>query len=182
MNLSVRHLDYIRTKDARLYDAISDIKAGIERMARQLVANPSGEVGAPPTPSSLSVTASNGSFAATIFDNNPVLRGIVYFLEVATGPTFDNPVLIVFLGPSRQWTGFLGSGTYYFRAFSQYPTSAPSLPVYFGSANSPTGVAGGGTLAAPTPTGTGSGTASSNGYQGGAGYGFTTERGGVRLR
>lgn len=181
MRLSIRNLDYLRQKDHLLYQAVMDLKSGIDNMASQLVANPNGETSAPPQISSLTVTASNGVFTATIFDNNPVLRGIEYFLEFGTVANFGQPT-VVSLGPSRQWVGFLGSQTFYFRAYSQYPTSPPSAPVYFGNSSSPTGVAGGGTVSGGlTGTGTGSGTGSSIGTNGGEGYGRLRSRGTVRF-
>lgn len=182
MKLSVRHLGYVRDKDPRLYEALSDIKAGIERMARQIVANPSGDVPAPPQISSLAVSANSGMFTLTIYDNNPVLRGIEYFVEYA-GNTSFNGAYCLSLGPSRNWVGFLGSPAYYFRAYSQYPSSPPSPPVYFGGAT-PSAVTGGGTIN-PSYTntpGAGSGTAKSDGYLNGAGYGYNPTRGNVRLK
>jgi len=163
-------------------EMVEDILTLIGNAATQTVANPSGLVGAPPSPSSLSVTAANGMFHAVIQDNRPVLRGVTYFLEWSTTSNFAQPHVIS-LGPSREHWQFFGNQTLYFRAYSQYPTGDPSEPIYFGSQSSPTAVAGGGTLAGPTPQPSpGSGTAPTTGLQGGAGYGFVGNRGNVRLK
>ena len=184
MKLSVRNLNYIRGKDARLYEAIIDIRSGLERMARQVVANPSGQMPSPPQISSLTVAAANGVFSAQIYDNNPVLRGIEYFIEYSSTSNFQaGKFYVAHLGPSRDWQAFLGNVTMYFRAYSSYPTSEPSAPVYYGPPNNPTAVVGGGTITPPTrPAGAGSGTSPSDGSLGGSGYGRSTERGDVRLK
>jgi len=183
MQLSVRHLNYLREKDAKLYELVTDLQSGIERLSTQLAANPNGDMPTPPPVSSVTVSASNGIFSAAIFDNNPVLRGITYFLEISTVPEFMPRPYVISLGPSRNWVGFLGSGTWYFRAYSQYPSSGPSAVVYFGTSTAPTAVTGGGSV--PTPplaTGAGSGTARSDGTSTGAGYGFVNQRGRVSLK
>lgn len=181
MRLFVRNLSEIRGRDPRLAELVDDILEGMSNISDQVVASPSKLVTAPPTASSLTVTASNGLFHAVIYDNNPVLRGVVYFLEWSTAANFAAPH-VIFLGPAREHWGMFGNQTLYFRAYSQYPTSGPSAPIYFGSQSSPTAVNGGGTITGPSPiASTGSGTAPSTGTQGGAGYGYTITRGKVRF-
>lgn len=181
MKLEVRNLPYLRGQDAKLAEAVEDILKLVGNAATQTAANPSGLVGPPPTISSLAVVAANGMFHAVIQDNRPVLRGISYFIEWSTTPNFAQPH-VIFLGPSRSHWMFFGSQTLYFRAYSQYPTGNPSEPVYFGTAASPTAVAGGGALAGPTPLPSpGSGTAPTTGLNGGAGYGHEPTRGKVKF-
>jgi hypothetical protein len=156
--------------------ALDDLASQIQAGFRQVNATPAGITPAPPIVSALSVMAADGIFDAQIQDNNAVQRGVVYFLEyslVASGPW-----TVISLGPSRNWRGMLGNQTFFWRAYSQYPTSEPSSPIYFGGINNPTGVVGGG-AAGPTPQAPGgSGTSPSNGLSGGEGYGRQHARSG----
>ena len=163
-------------QDHAVRRAIDDLASRIQAGFNQVVAHISGVTPAPPPISSLTITAADGVFEATIQDNNPVMRGIEYFLEYSSAP--QGPWTVVSLGPSRgPWRQFIGNRTLYWRAYSQYPTSAPSNPVYFGPENAPTGVLGGGALNGPAPgASAGSGTAPSSGLVGGAGYGKVSTR------
>lgn len=170
--LSIRNITYIAQKlDNRLGEAFEDLIRGVNNITDQIVSNPSGPQSPPPTINGLSVLAADGIFDVAITDNNAIQRGIIYFIEYSTTPQFSQPSGFC-LGPWRTWRGQLGKGTLYWRAYSQYPSSDPSTPVYFGNINIPTPVAGGGTLAGPSyQASTGSGTATGNGSQGGSGYG-----------
>lgn len=164
--MKVRNLSEIRTRDPRLYEALSDIVDGIKNVAQQTNASPSQQTPAPLPVSSVMVTAANGIHDVAISDVAPVYRGINYFLEYSLAPTFAAPTVLD-LGASRNWRGMLGNQTLYWRAYSQYPTSPPSSPVYHGTATQPVAVSGGGTLAGPLPNpSTGSGTSSGEGGQG----------------
>ena len=168
---------YIQHLDPRLGQALDSIVDQLQTIAKQVVASPTGSVAAPSVISALSVTASGGIFDMQIQDNSPVSRGINYFVEYSTTPDFAQPH-VVDLGASRTYRATWGNQTLYFRAYSQYATSAPSQAVYFGSATSPTAVAGGGASAGPSPhPSTGSGTAPNTGQQGGAGFGYVPSRG-----
>jgi hypothetical protein len=179
MALSQKGAGYLRRNnivDPNLRQALDDLASQIANVGAQVNAATQGNTLAPPQISSLSVTAAGGIFDAVIQDNNPVSRGIEYFLEYSLTPV--GPWTVVSLGPSRgPWRGTLGNQTLYWRGYSQYPTSAPSAVVYFGGAANPTAVVGGGTAAGPAPQpSAGSGTAPTNGLSGGQGYGSLPTR------
>jgi len=167
---------HVRQRDPLLDQALSDLEQRIDTLAGQLAANPHGVVVAPPDISALTVLASNGIFDIQIQDNAPVNRGINYFVEYSTTANFAQPHAVD-LGASRSYRATWGSVTLYFRAYSQYPTSSPSATIYFGPANAPTAVVGGGAAGPAPQASTGSGTASNNGQQGGAGFGYQPSRG-----
>lgn len=177
-NFQVPYLPHIITNDSRLGQALQAIQDAINNIASQTAASAAGPQGTSPSPASLTVTAAQGVFDIAITDNAPIQRGIEYFLEYSLTASFNQPT-VIHLGTTRNHRVFLGNQILYWRAYSQYgPASAPSQPVYFGSANNPTPVAGGGTITGPAPLASnGSGTASTNGLQGGAGYGHNPTRG-----
>jgi len=161
---------HVQKIDPLLAQALDSIVAQVQSVATQTAATINGFTPSPPVISALSVLASSGIFDIQIQDNNPVQRGINYFVEYSTTPNFAQPH-IVDLGASRSYRATWGNQTLYFRAYSQYPTSAPSEVVYFGASNAPTAVVGGGS-AGPTPqASTGSGTAPNTGTSGGEGFG-----------
>jgi len=174
---STPNLGAIRSKDPLLGDALQYLEDRLTLLEKQTTAS-TGSSSPPSKIASLNVISANGVFDVSITDSSPVLRGINYFVEYSTNPQFTKPI-VVDLGASRNHRMFLDSGTYYFRAYSQYPTSERSVPVYFGSHVSPTGVAGGGAIAGPTPLGSqGSGTTvGPSGSDGG--FGNQIQRGNV---
>ena len=98
-------------------------------------------------------------------------------MEYSTTSTFAQPHGFS-LGPWRTHRGWVGAQNLYWRAYSQYPSGQASKPVYHGSAVDPLVVNhGGASPGPPIPASTGSGTASTDGRQGGAGYGFIQQRG-----
>jgi hypothetical protein len=175
----VPHISDIYSRDAQLGIALQAAEDAINQGLLQVAASGQGSTNPPANISSLSVSAANGVFDFAIVDHNPVLRGINYFVEYSTTPSFTAPHVID-LGASRNFRTFLDSGTYYFRAYSAYPTSARSSPVYFGSQSNPTAVNGGGAVAGPAPLASqGSGTSSgANGGDGG--FGNDPVRGNLR--
>lgn len=163
--------------DGPIKKALDDLASRISHVGVQVVAGTFGVTPAPPRISSLSVTAANGIYDIAIQDNNPVQRGIEYFLEYSLTANFAQPT-VIHLGATRNERRYLGNLTLYWRGYSQYPTSPPSPVVYFGSASAPTPVVGGGSAGpAPQPS-NGSGTAPGNGLSGGQGYGSQPNRGG----
>lgn len=152
-------------------EALDDLASRITNTGEQVAASPDGLVAPPPSVSSLAVSAAQGIFDISINDNNSsIVRGINYFLEYSLSPSFTAPH-VKDLGSSRNWRGFLGNQTLYWRAYSSYPTSARSKPVYYGTELQPTATIGGGTATGPAPLGSnGSGTSKgSSGSDGGFG-------------
>ena len=158
--MSVRNLSYIRTIPVfgpRLYETLSDILTQQSNAAMQTNANPSGGSQAPPPQiNALTVTAGAGIAHVQITDNNQMYRGVKYHVQYATEPGFSNPIT-AHMGPSRDLRIPVGTQPLYYRAFSDYPTSDTSNPVYHGG-STPIAVTASGTDQPPIPTGKGSGT------------------------
>lgn len=176
--ITLPHMDWVRTKDPRHYEQMKAVEDALNNMAAQTNASPVGSTAAPQSISALTVKVPQaGLFDFQIQDNSPVNRGIEYFIEYSTSPSFS-AARVIHVGATRNHQEFLGAQTLYFRAYSQYQPSGPSSPVYFGSQTNPTAVNGGviAATAVPLPS-TGSGTASNNGTESGAGYGDIPVRG-----
>lgn len=172
----------IKQFNAKLAEALDSIQSQINSMAQQTTASAQGSTDAPPQISQVTVSAANGIFSIAITDNNPVFRGINYFVHYSESVSFANPHVLD-LGSSRNWRGMLGSLTLYFRATSSYPTSESSPFTYCGTASAPTPVSGGGVLAGPTlGSSKGAGSDSGDGLTtgtGSGGFGKATFRGGA---
>jgi hypothetical protein len=134
----------------QLHDAHNNI-------GKQVNAAPVGKTPAPQPISGVTVTGAGGVHEVAIQDNTPANRGLHYFVEWDTSKDFTNPRQES-LGPDRQWRANLGvPGPIFVRAYSGYPTSEPSEPVYHGSSAGPIGVDAGGltlTVSGGTATGT----------------------------
>ena len=173
-NFQVPNLEYLRAKDPRLAEVFDSIQNALNNIATQTGAVPQGPASTPSAPSGLNVTAAQGIFDIAITDNEPSQSNIApdYFLEYSTTQSFQQPT-VIHLGPSRNWRGTLGNQTLYWRTYKQVGRgSQPSRPIYFGGPAQPVAVIGGGASSGPTPLPSqGSGTASTNGLQGGVGYG-----------
>ncbi len=169
--LSIPQLKHVASRDPYLYEALKRIVGYVNALGSSGGVAPAGHLDPPPRIASLSVVAANGLFDVAIVDSGAVLRGISYFVESDTSASFPRPRVYP-LGPSRNASIFLGNQTLYFRAYSQYLGSDPSVPVAFGSP--PTAVVGGG-VAPPPPQpsqGSGGGVPPPGGGGGGGGSGF----------
>lgn len=169
----------IASANPLLAEALDDILGRLNLAAQQTNANPTGAPPTPPQIGSLNVTAANGIIHAQITDGSPVQRGIIYHFESSTTTNFSQPTLLQ-SGPSRDYRAAVGSQPIYMRAYSQYPTGNPSGKVYHGTQATPTQINPGGAPGPAWPASKGSGTASTNGTQGGAGYGLVQQRGNPR--
>lgn len=182
--INVRNLDFLRSVKidgypefgAKLHEALSDIRKAAAAIESQTNTNASGHPTAPPPINQLHVVAQNGHFQISIQDNNPIYRGVRYYVEHASNPHFTNPQRIC-LQDARNHNLFLGNVTRYFRAYSAYSSSAPSSPVYFGGAQ-PQSVIGGGALGGPNflPD-QGTGTGGSGGVTGPGQFPFVSPNG-----
>lgn len=151
---------HLQHSDPRTYEGISKVIDALNGLNVRVGADPTGLITPPSAVGSVSVTAANGIFDAAITDKSPVTHGIEYFLEYDASPSFANATTI-HLGPARNWRGYLGNATLYWRAYSSYRSSPPSPHIPFGA---PTAVVGGGS-AGPTIQNTqGSGTSPLPGY------------------
>jgi len=171
-SITIPNIDYLRGSDPRLAEAFDAVARYFQNVSLQTGADPTqNQSQAPSQVQGLQVTASGGIYEVKINDTTPVAKQINYFAEYSTTPGFQKPTVVP-MGPSRNVRLNLGNQNFYWRAYSQYPTSNPSDPVYFGSKSSPTSVSGGGSTIGPVPlASSGSGTASNDGTQGGSGFG-----------
>lgn len=156
--LNLPHLGTIERGDPRLGETLRDIMNALNQASQTVGIDPTQEFPTPDAPDALSIAAANGFFDAVITDNNP-LRGVSYFLEWDTNPSFPAPRTIN-LGPTRTLYRQLGNLTLYWRCYEQFVGSNQSPYMYFGTQANPTAVVGGGAAGpAPMPsTGTGAGT------------------------
>jgi len=165
--LKIGQLAQIKSESPYVYEALTQLVNGVNAVGRATGVDPSGAIEAPSPIGSLNVTAADGIFDLAITDNSTLNRGIFYFAESDTTPSFSHPY-VHFLGSSRNLRISMGNQTLYWRAYSQYLGSDPSPPVTFGTP--PTAVSGGGTSAGPAlQASSGSGTAA--GDSGGSGFG-----------
>ena len=151
----LRQVDFSNTEAMRqlgpkLYQAFLSHQTAINNVELQTNSDTSGQPTSPPAINNLVVTGQNGHFSYEITDHNEMYRGVHYFIEHADNPQFTNPTQI-HVGPSRNGSIFLGSGSRYFRAYSSYGTSPSGPPVYHGGA-APAPVAGGGLVGGPRIT------------------------------
>lgn len=173
---TVRNLVAIRqgtATPAMYFEAFSDLMSAVNNISTQGNTNPNGPVAAPPQISAVTAKVlSPGVHQVSIEDNSPVNRGIIYHFELSTTPHFETgTVVLAQSGPSKDAIVNTGAGPLFWRGFSQYLTSDPSLPVYAGAA-----VDAGGAARTTPLTGAGSGTEPISKPQGGAGFGFTSNR------
>jgi hypothetical protein len=154
----------------------------IEQLGQNVGASPTGYVPPPEPPQGLIINPQGPeNVQFTIQHTSPVQKGIEYFTELATQPSFAG-ARIEHHGTSRSpvstlWLPTKDSGgnthTYYARSYAQYPGSQRSgySPVVSFSMT-------GSTQADHTPS-TGSGTAAPDGSQPGQGWGNNLQRAAV---
>lgn len=118
----------------------------------------------------------------TLNHNQAVDKGIRYFTEVDTSPSFTQPHVFDH-GTARSKFIHLPTmnadgvpHTYYVRSYAQYHGSDPTKPTVVGGLNGPTPITMNGTSKVNLLSSTGSGTASPGGQQGGKGMGTVLNR------
>lgn len=139
----IKNLPYIRSLDPRLYEALLSIQDQSSTMQVQTNSNATGEVAPPPNIAGVHVsTGPGGEFQVAVTDTGQISRGINYWAEHADNPHFSNSHVID-MGQSRNLSVHMGSQKLYWRAYSSYSGSQPSMPAYHGSATQPVAVNGG---------------------------------------
>ncbi len=134
---------------AYLADFAQRVQQGFTALEQQTNSSTTSEPQTPPNPQALHVSAKDGHFTFAITDQSDGLaRGVEYHVEHADNPGFVNAQGIS-LGPHRNGQVYFGDATRYFRAFSSYPGSGASNPVYFGGQAKPQSIRGGGSVPAP---------------------------------
>lgn len=173
--LQLKHLNAIAQgsqSPAMLAETLKSLLDAVNTVAKHTAISVVGPQVAPAQPVKLSVTAANGIFDVAIQDNQPADSDLApeYFVEYSTSPS--GPWTVKHLGPSRNWRSMLGNQTLYFRSYSQFGRSSQvSAHRYFGPANAPTPVVGGGVAGPAIQPSAGSGTNPTSGQGGGVGYG-----------
>lgn len=155
----------------------SNMIPAINNIGKQIAVSPVGALSPPDAPQSLAVKVSGEYAHVSITDNAKLQKGVQYFTEVSTSPSFSQPI-VIHHGASRTSHPFPlptnNDGgepqTYYFRSYKQYHGSDPSAHVVYGG-QQPIGVTMTGTTNMTLLPSTGSGTASGDGQQGGSGLG-----------
>jgi hypothetical protein len=166
-----------------LQSAFQRIEDAVNNLGRNTAAAPKGILPPPPPIQQVTVkTNGNGLVHAVIGDENPIEKGLHYFLEYDTTPDVTQPH-VVHLGASRTMNPIALPALdddgipqqFYFRGYSQYPGGRPGTPIHFGG-ETPAPVAPGGTQQMTLIPSTGSGTAQNSGQQGGSGFGKVLAR------
>ena len=163
--------------------ALQRLEDAVNQLGVHTATDPTGTVPAPPAIQKLTIkTDGNGTVHGTIDDNNPISRGLHYFVEYDTTPAFSRPH-VVHLGVSRTMHPFIlpakdddgNAQQFYFRGYSHYPGGEPGPPLHFGG-DVPTPVSPGGTSQMTLLPSTGSGTAPNDGQRGASGFGKVLHR------
>ena len=145
------------------------VAPAIQNTAKAAAVSPQGNIPAPSSPESISVTTAGELAQVVVNHTAPIQKGIQYLTHVATNPQFTNSIVIDHGSsrtpphinlPTKDSTG--ANHSYYFATIAQYPGSLPSPPTFYGGA-SPQPVTMGGTTHMNIMPGTGSGTASNGG-------------------
>ncbi len=166
--LTVAQLAPIKARDPYLYETLAKIVSAVNAASANAGVDPANPSPAPLPIASVQVQAANGWFDLAITDPAVTRPGLFYFAESDVTPAFSSP-RVHFLGASRNLYVQLGNQTLYWRAYSQYVGSLPSVPVTFGSPA--TAVVGGGVSGpAPLPS-SGSGALPNGLPRGGNGFG-----------
>jgi hypothetical protein len=130
--LKINNLDYIRQDDKFYHEAFNNVQNGFSALSTQLGSDPNGSDVVPPQIGQVNVSQTKGFVDVAITDNGSIARAINYYLEIATDAGFST-ARVYSLGPSRNWDKVLPNGTYWIRAYSQYPAGGPpSAAVNYG--------------------------------------------------
>src|SRR5581483_1543605 len=178
-----RLLNEVALKDPRLGQLLQNVIDGINRLGLNVGASPVGDVTPPKPPDSVSVKVSGEMMHISINHAGELNRGVRYFSEISTSPSFGQPIVLDH-GTSRTshpiplptQDDSSSPVTYYVRSYAQNPGGPPSAPTVVGGIGSPTGFTmTGGTKMTLLPS-TGSGTAPSTGQSAGQGMGRFQKR------
>lgn len=169
-------IDRIKVNDPYHAIVLTKISDFVNGLARNVANDGNQTVNPPPTLEGMNVKASNGLVHITLTHNAPIQKGIQYYTEADTSPSFPQPHIFD-MGASRSHFVTLPAKTdenadqsWYFRSYCQYSGSKATTPVVFGGSVA-TPVSVGGTTQLTPLASTGSGTASGTGRQGAQGAG-----------
>lgn len=192
-----RELSYINQRDSyagslfgRLIDAVNTLakNAGVAAVGKISPPHPVDAITVQGTLSGSTMTAPSEILHWTLTHNQAVSKGIKYYTEIDTDPSFPAPHVFAH-GTSR--TGPLISlptysstanktahlpTTYYMQSYAQYPGSDPCKPTVHGNNGGAIGIQMTGSSVMQLLPSTGSGTASPNGQQAAHGLGKVLDR------
>ena len=167
--------------DPKLGDVLEQFQAAINQTGINTGTDPKGQYKTPPQLQGINVKAANGQVHVVLTHNVPIQRGMEYFVEADTDPSFPQPHVEP-LGASRgkffPLPGKTDGGAtqhWYFRGYAQHPGGQATAKMVHGGQTPIAVDVGGTTQLTPIPS-TGSGTALANGTQGGHGFGPTLFR------
>ena len=175
-----RQLARLLRENASVGTLLQKIITGINTVADNTASSAVGRLSPPPPINGVTVKQSGEMLHIQINHSGTIQQGIHYFSEIATDPSFAQP-LVVHHGTSRTATPvhlptYDDSGnkqTYYLRSYAQYPGSNPTTPIMYGS---PTAITMNGSTKMTLLNSTGSGTAANTGQQPGWGFGKVQRR------
>lgn len=169
-------------RHAQIHQVLAD---AINRLATAVGGSATGEITPPRAPDTVAVKTAGEFMHIAINHSGQLQRNIRYFSEIATSPSFAQPI-VVDHGSSRTshpipLPTFLDDGItrakYYVRSFAQYPGSPPSPPTVVGGIGAPTEFQMSGSTALTLLPSNGSGTGPNNGQSAGQGLGkFQTSK------
>jgi hypothetical protein len=191
-----REYPYLDQKDPFLGSMVRRIVGAVNQLAANAGVTAVGKTSPPPKIDSINVqgtqvgntiTCTSEILHHTLVHNQAIGKGITYFSEIDTTPSFTQPHVISH-GTSR--SSFITLPTYssaanmtatlptsyYLRSYAQMPGSDPCEPTVLGNLGGPTQIQMGGTSVTALLPSTGSGTAQSSGQQGGQGLGTVLRR------
>lgn len=155
------------------------IEDAINHLGTNAGVDPTGAKLPPPQPlQAVNIQSDgDGTFYGTISHDAEIQRGIHYFMEHSTDPSFSKPNVVP-MHTSRtmvpQKLPHMDKDgnviNYYWRAYAQYPGSDPGEKMNFGGVN-PTALNAGGSTQMNLFPSTGSGTGQNSGEEGGVGFG-----------
>lgn len=176
-------LKEIQNRDPHLGMLLNDLFDGLENFGTHIGVTAKGKLNPPDPIKQINVKAGTDHVHVTLHDPSAVRKGVQYFVEYATTPTFagahvehlnasrGRPIAL----PAKDDSG--NPVNYYFRAYSQYAGSnAQSKRAVFGGKYTPTAVTLTGSSKLTLLPSQGSGTAPSDGSRPGSGLGTDVKR------
>jgi hypothetical protein len=182
-NINIRD-SYAGSLFDRIISAVNTLakNAGVAAVGKVTPPPPIDKINVQGTLAGSTLTAPSEILHWTLTHNQAIAKGVRYFSEIDTSPSFPSPHVIDH-GTSR--SAFLSlpttdqnsnKQTYYLRSYAQYPGSDPCKPTVHGNNGGAIGIQMTGSSATTLLSSAGSGTASPNGQQGGHGLGIVLDR------
>lgn len=139
MPITIRNLDWLRSLKleghpdfgARLHEALTDVRGGVDTLEQQTNSSLNGIPAPPPNLQAVTVTSTAAGHHVSINHGAEFYRGAHYHIESSDNPHFTNP-FPEYTGPAREINLATGPRNLHFRAFVSYLNSDNSPMVYHG--------------------------------------------------